>query len=418
MNDSQKGSGVKTVTRCRICRGGQLTEFFNLGDQPLANSFLKKEDLDKREPVYPLRVLFCADCNLVQLGEVVDPEVLFANYVYFSSGMPASRHWQDYAKSVAPEFIRSPEDLIVEIGSNDGHFLEIIKSSHGRILGVDPAKNIAALANSRGIPTIADFFSEKVAARIAEEQGPAKMIVANNVVAHVDDLHDLFAGIEKLLTRDGVFIMEAPYLVDMFENLAFDTIYHEHLSYLALRPLANLFARFNLAIFDVKAVPIQGNSIRVFAARKGTRNIEPSVETLLRKEKNIGFDKLSSYFELAGQIAALKDDVVNLLKSLKEQGKRIIAYGAPAKGNTLLNYYQIGPDVLDFATEELPSKIGVYTPGMKIPVFHVDRARQNPPDFYFLLAWNYKNVVLNEKEKAFRAKGGKFIMPVGRERII
>lgn len=417
MNDNQKDSGVRTVTRCRICESSDLTEFLHLGDQPLANSFLKASDLEKPEAKYPLRTLFCHECNLVQLGEVIDPRLLFSDYIYFSSGMPAGRHWRDYAQSVVKEFIQDPRDLVVEIGSNDGHFLAVVKETHANILGVDPAQNIARLANERGIPTVPDFFSKDVAEQILHDRGPAKIIIANNVVGHIDDHHDLLRAVVRLLAPSGVFIMEAPYLADMFENLAFDTIYHEHLSYLALWPLRNLFSRFGLEVFDAKVLPIQGNSIRIFVARKGVREVWPSVEDLVQKELLMKMHEPGTYFGLGEEIENLKDEVTSLLRGLKGQGKRIIGYGAPAKGNTLLNYFQIGPEILDFSTEELPSKIGVYTPGMRIPVFHVSKARQNPPDYYFLLAWNYKDAVL-QKEQNFVKTGGKFIMPIGRERII
>lgn len=416
MSDNPKGSGVKIISRCRICESSNLTEFLHLGDQPLANSFLREADLAKPDLKYPLRVLFCQNCNLVQLGEVVDPKLLFSDYIYFSSNMPVGSHWRDYAESVVKEFSQDPSDLVVEIGSNDGHFLAVVKETHTNILGVDPAQNIARLANERGIPTIPVFFSKDIAEQILRQRGPAKLIIGNNVVAHINDHHDLLTGIERLLAPQGVFVFEAPYLLDMFENLTFDTIYHEHLSYLALRPLINLFNRFGLEIFDVKVFPIQGNSIRVFAARTGTREVRPSVADLVKKELLLGLDELGTYFALGKQIEQLKVEVVSLLRDLKNQGKRILGYGAPARGNTLLNYYQIGPETLDFLTEELPSKIGVYTPGMRIPVLHVQAARQNPPDYYFLLAWNYKNAAM-QKEQDFVKKGGKFIMPVGKVRI-
>lgn len=417
MNDKQKGSGAKTITSCRICRGLKLTEFFNLGRQPLANSFLKKEDLGNPEAYYPLRVMFCNNCHLVQLGEVVDPELLFSRYVYFSSGMPASKHFRDYAKDAIKRFITSSEDLFIEIGSNDGHFLQVVKESHPKILGVDPAENIAKEANERGIPTIPDFFSSEVARNIVSKYGQAKVIVGNNVVAHIDNHHDLIKGVKELLVDDGVFIFEAPYIVDMFENLTFDTIYHEHLSYLAVRPLVRLLEQYGLEIFDVEVHPIQGQSIRVFAGRIGVRPVSASVSVLIKKELDLRFDCVDSYFRLANQIEKLKAEVVPFLRDLKQQGKRIVGYGAPAKGNTLLNYYGIGRDILDYATEELPSKIGLYTPGTHIPVVHISEFRNNPPDYAFFLAWNYRDAVL-EKEAGFRSRGGKFIMPVGEIRIL
>jgi hypothetical protein len=419
MSDKPKGFGPDyiSITKCRICEGNRLANFFDLGSQPLANGFLKESELNQAEVFYPLRVLFCEDCNLVQLGEAVNPEILFLNYVYFSSGMPASKHFRDYAEDIAKRFVGNPEDLLVEIGSNDGHFLSVIKETHGKILGVDPAKNLAKLANQKGISTIPDFFSEKIAKGIFRERGGAKVIVGNNVVAHIFDYHDLLKAITALLADDGVFVFEAPYLVDMFENLSFDTIYHEHLSYLAIKPLVYLFDKYDLEIFDVEIHPIQGNSIRVFSARKGQRKIEDSVDKLLAREKELKLDRLESYRSLAARFSDLKKEVMDLLGLIKTSGKKIAGYGAPAKGNTLLNFFGIGPDILDYATEELPSKIGLFTPGMHIPVVYVKQFRENYPDYAFLLAWNYKTVAL-EKERGFILKGGKFIMPVGSERIL
>ena len=347
----------------------------------------------------------------------MEPEILFRDYVYFSSGMPSSPHYCAYADEVVSRFIKSPQDQVVEIGSNDGHLLAEIQNKGVKILGIDPAKNIAVQACARGIETLPEFFSEKLAHEIRNTRGAAKVIIGNNVVAHIDDHHDLVRGIKALLADDGVFVLEAPYLADMFENLTFDTVYHEHLSYLAVRPLQRLFEQFGMEIFDIKVFPVQGNSLRVYACNKGAYPVQPSVVALVQKEINSGFHTFFAYQELAQCIRGLKNEVKQTIASVRKDGKRIAAYGAPAKGNTLLNYFALGGDCLDFATEELPSKIGLLTPGMHVPVVHIDTARKNPPDYYLLLAWNYKDVVL-EKEKDFLDRGGKFIMPVGRERII
>ncbi len=405
----------ETNTKCRICKSEHLSQFFDLGETALANSFLKKEELNKPEPKYPLRVFFCEDCGLSQLGDVVDPSVLFRNYVYFSSGMPKlSDHFRNYAEEVVNNFITSKNDLVIEIGSNDGILIGAIKEMGTRILGVDPAENIAKVANERGIETIADFFSEKLANEIVEKYGQAKVMIGNNVVAHINDYQDLIKGVKTLLSDDGVFIFEAPYLIDMFENLAFDTIYHEHLSYLSVRPLKNFFEQFGLQIFDVKILPVQGNSLRVYVSRLGKYIVKLSVEEYLKKEKELKMDTFEAYKELARRASELKERVLTTLRGIKNDGKKIAAYGAPAKGNTLLNYFRIGPEILDYATETLPSKIGLYTPGTHIPVIDIEDARKNPPDYYLLLAWNYKDIIL-EKEKDFRERGGKFIVPVGKE---
>lgn len=404
-------------TQCRICRSRSLIQFLDLGEQPLANSFLRKVDLLSPEPKYPLRVFFCAYCGLSQLVDIVSPEILFRDYVYFSSGMPSSPHFKRYASEVADRFLSSPKDFVVEIGSNDGHLLREIKEIGARILGVDPARNIAARANENGIPTIPEFFGETLARRMVQEHGEAKVVIGNNVVAHIDDHHDLVRGVSALLASDGVFIFEAPYLADMFKNLTFDTVYHEHMSYLLVRPLMHLFAQYGMEVFDAKIVASQGNSLRVFACRKGAFPIDVAVSALAQKELEMGLDKIETYHQLARRVADLKNEVVSVVGDLKRRGKRIAGYGAPAKGNTLLNYFGIGPETLEYATEALPSKIGFYTPGMHIPVIAVEEARKNPPDYYLMLAWNYQDVIL-QKEAEFLARGGKFIMPVGSERIV
>jgi len=409
---------LRKHNECRICKSKNLKQFLNLGEMPLANSFLSREDLKKPESKFPLRVLFCNECGLSQLEEVINSDILFRNYVYLSSGMPKkfSEHFKNYADEVISRFIKSKDDLVVEIGSNDGILLSVFLNKT-RILGIDPAENVAKIATENGIETIADYFSENLAAEIVKKYGHARAIMGNNVVMHIDDHHDLMKGVKTLLTNDGVFIFEAPYMRDMFDNLTFDTIYHEHLSYLTVKPFSLLFKQFGMEIIDIKEIPVHGVSLRVYAAKTGAHEIKPAVAEYLKREEEMGFDKFETYLKLAERIGELKEKVVNNLTDLKSKGKKIAGYGAPAKGNTLLNYFNIGPEILDYATEALPSKIGLYTPGTHIPVIDIEEARKNPPDYYLLLAWNYKDVIL-EKEKEFRQSGGKFIMPIGDGEII
>lgn len=410
---------MKTNPHCRMCGSRQLTKFLDLGESPLANSFLTTENLqNNKEEKYPLRVFFCEDCNLSQLTDVISPELLFKDYVYFSSGMPVlPAHFRNYALEVKNNFLTSTDQLVVELGSNDGILIGAIKDLGARVLGVDPAENIAKIANTRGIETIPAFFSESLAQEIRQKHGPAQVIIGNNVVAHIDNHHDLMRGVAHLLDDKGVFIIEAPYLVDMFENLTFDTIYHEHLSYLSIHPLQRLLSKFGLEIFDVKVFPMQGVSLRMYADKKNTRPIEYSVQEFLNREDEFGLHKLEKYRELALKVSQLKRKVIATLQDLKSSNKKISAYGAPAKGNTLLNYFGIGHSIIDYATEALPSKIGLYTPGTHIPIIDIEQARKNPPDYYLMLAWNYKDAIL-AKEKNFREKGGKFIIPVGDVEII
>ncbi len=401
-----------------MCGSTNLELIIDLGETALANSFLKKDELTKEEQKYPLRVFFCRDCYLCQLTEVVDPEILFRNYVYFSSGMPIlPKHFKDYADEAFDRFVSSKDDLVVEIGSNDGLLLLAIKNRGARVLGIDPAVNIAKVANSRGVETIPEFFNKQLAESLVNNYGHAKVMIGNNVVAHINDHQGLVQGVKKLLTEDGVFIFEAPYLVDMFENYTFDTIYHEHLSYLAITPLKKLFEKYDMEIFDVKIYPVQGNSIRVFVGNRGKHPVFKSVRELLNKERDLKLDSLKTYQKLARQIAEMKENVKSIMLDLKKSGAKIAGYGAPAKGNTLLSYYGVGNDILDYLTEALPSKIGLYSPGTHIPVIDIEDARQNPPDYFLLLAWNYKDAIL-DKEKEFLKKGGKFIMPVGEVGIL
>ncbi|MBP9711282.1 MAG: class I SAM-dependent methyltransferase [Candidatus Pacebacteria bacterium] len=399
-------------TSCRMCGSTKLHKVMDLGDQPLANAFLAKEQLAQPEATYPLVVYWCEECSLAQLIHTVDPSILFRDYVYFSMGMPkVSDHFRRYAEDALSRFVTDPSQLVVEVGSNDGVLLLSIKD-RVRVLGVDPALNIAKLANERGVETLAEFFSESLAKQIKESHGSARIIIGNNVIAHIDDHTDLVRGVRELLDPDGVFVFEAPYLTDMFDNLAFDTVYHEHLNFFAVRPLVQHFASKGLEVFDVELHPVQGLSLRVFVGHPGKHPVSSRVQERVSDELKRGFDKRSTYEELAQKVAHIKDEVVIHLQNLKKSGKKIAGYGAPAKGNTLLNYYGIGPETLDYLTEALPSKIGKFSPGMRIPVIDIDEARKNPPDYFFMLAWNYQKAIL-EKETEFRTKGGKFVMPIG-----
>ena len=405
-------------TECRMCGGMRLVKFLDLGEQPFANSFLAEKDLGNEEPTAPLEVYWCRDCSLAQLLHVVDPEVLFRDYVYFSSGMPKiSDHWNQYAAHVMVNFLRDPKELVVEIGSNDGILLMPFRDKGFRILGIDPAENIADIANGRGILTIPKFFSSELARMVVRDKGRASAILANNVFAHIDDHRDFMRGIDVLLSENGVLVIEAPYLLDMFKNLAYDTIYHEHLSFLAVRPLIVFFAKFGFEIFDVQLVKAQGTSLRLFVGRRGKHEVKPSVFGRVSEELALHLDQESAYRQLAARVEKSKMALRETLILLKSQGKRIAAYGAPAKGNTLLNYCDIGSDVIDYALENLPSKQGLYTPGMYIPVMSPVQVAtkvepKNPVDYYLLLAWNYREAIL-ETEKAFIARGGKFIVPIG-----
>lgn len=402
-------------TQCRDCGSTELTKFLDLGSQPPANRFLSKNELAQPEPLYPLEVYFCGNCNLAQLIHVVDKSELFRNYVYFSAPMPkVSAYWQSYADDVSQRFLGDQKKFVVEIGSNDGILLQSFQQVGHTVLGVDPAENIAELANQRGIPTQAAFFGQTIAKEIVQTNGAADAILSNNVVAHIDNHHDLCAGIDTLIAPTGVWVIEAPYLIDMFENLTYDTIYHEHLSFLAVRPLQKLFAQYNLEIFDVTVVPAQGQSLRLFVGRPHAHALQPMVAELVQKELTYQLDHIESYVTLAHRVEQSKNKLCTVLNDLKHQGRTIAAYGAPAKGMTVLNYAKIGTTILDHVLEDLPSKQGLFTPGGHIPVVSSDWSHHHLPDYYLLLAWNYAKAIF-EKEQAFIQHGGKFIIPVGDE---
>lgn len=403
-------------TTCRDCGSTKLTLFLDLSDQPPANAFLTKEALAAgKEARYPLKAYVCDDCQLVQLVDVVDLDTLFQDYVYLTAGAGPTtpKHFTEYAQSIIDRFHLTEDSFVVELGSNDGLLLSAFQQlGIKKVLGVDPAKNVAQMANERGTPTIAEPWGEAVAKRIAQEHGKADVIIGNNVVAHINDHQGLVRAVKELLAQNGAFVFEAPYLVDMFENLSFDTIYHEHLACLSVRPLKRMFESHGLEIFDVEEKKVQGISVRVFLGWPSKHEVLSHVPEIIKKEEEIGLDRVESYHELARRVEGRIKELTLLLEKLKSEGKSIAGYGAPAKGNTLLNYAKIGPETLDYLTEELPTKVGKFSPGMHIPVVHIDDARKNPPDYFLVLAWNYLDKIL-EREDALLKHGTKFIVPIG-----
>jgi len=325
-------------------------------------------------------------------------------------------HFAGLAQDLMHRFGMPSEALVVDIGSNDGTLLENFQKHNMETLGIEPADNIAELAVSRGIETLNDFFNESFARRICAERGQAKVLLATNVFAHVHDLEDLLRGVSCLLADDGIFAIEVPYLVDMLSNLEFDTIYHEHLSYFAVHPLVTLFSRFGMGIVEVERISVHGGSLRIYV-QKSADSSSPSVAELLELEAELGLGSLEPYQKFAEEVAQVRGELVSLLQALKTQGARIAGYGAPAKGNVLLNYCKIGTDILDYATDTTPFKQGRYTPGMHIPVFPESRFHEIPPDYALLLAWNYADEILR-KEEGYRRAGGKFIIPIPKPRLV
>jgi C-methyltransferase C-terminal domain/Putative zinc binding domain/Methyltransferase domain len=403
---------------CRICSGQNTKKFLAIGPTPLANAFLRREQLNGPEASYPLDVYFCETCGLVQLGYVVPPEILFKDYIYVSSTSDTIPvYFAGYADEVAARFLNAPDDLVVEMGSNDGCLLKQFRKHNLRTLGVEPAANIAKIASANGIETLNDFFCERTAKLLREEKGEAKVILGNNVFAHIGNLEDVLKGLDVLLAPDGKAIFDVPYLVNLLDNLEFDTIYHEHLSYFSVHPLDFLFRKYGFKVFDVKRVSIHGGSIRVYANRAGAApNVQSSVHDLLALEKERHLDSFEPYAEFGSRVSALREDLMKMLRQLKSQGKRIAGYGAPAKGNTLLNYCKIGTDFLDYIVDKSPLKQNLYTPGMHIPVYGVEKLLEDRPDFVLILAWNFAEEIMRQ-QRAYGEQGGKFILPVPSPRI-
>jgi len=402
---------------CRICGSKQLYKFLELGPTPLANSFLREDQLKGKEDYYPLDMYFCRKCHLVQLSDIVNPEVMFKDYPYITgTSKPMQKHFFGLAKEVIHEFNIDKNDLIVDIGSNDGTLLQNF-SNHGiSTLGVEPASNISKLAEQKGISTINRFFNEECAKEIRNEFGPAKAITATNVFAHADDLNGILHGVDALLSDDGIFVVEVPYLLNLLINVEFDTVYHEHLSYFSLHPLIWLFHNYRMDIVNVKQIPVHGGSLRIFIKRAKSI-ISSSSNIFLQQEKNYNIDSLATYDNFSKNVKSVKYELVELLRKLKGKGKIISGYGATAKGNTLLNYCKIGPGILDYISDTTPFKQGRYTPGMHIPVVSENEFHANPPDYALLLAWNYaKDILIKERE--YQSKGGRFIMPIPEPHII
>lgn len=410
---------AKKFPYCRFCLNKKLIQIINLGNQPAANAFLKKGQLELKEPSFPLKVNFCSRCGLLQLSHVVSPDYLFRNYVYISSTSPVFvAHFEDYAKSVYEKFKLNHKSLVVDIGSNDGILLKPFKELGVKVLGVDPAKKIAREATRNGIPTLPEYFDQRLSERISKKHGYADVITANNVFAHVPYIDELVLATKKLLKSNGVFIIEAPYLIDFLQKNLFDTIYHEHVSYLSIKPLTVLFKRLNMEVFDVQKTDSHGGSIRVFVKKDtSAREIKMDVMKFIKEEEVLGLRQPATFRKFAKKIAQNKKNLNQLLKKIKSSGKTIVGYGAPAKGNTLLNYFKIGPEVLDYIIEDSLYKVGLFTPGMHIPVVSPKEISKTNPDFIFILAWNFAEPIM-KKLDSYKKKGGRFIIPVPTPRVI
>jgi len=401
---------------CKSCGSNNVQLILSLGETPLANSLLREQELSKPEPRYPLDLVFCENCTLVQITEVIAPEVLFTDYPYFSSFSDSMlNHSKDLALRLLKERSLNSDSLVVEPASNDGYLLRNYVEQGIPILGIEPALNIAEFANNQGIRTLPKFFSIDLSHELTELGYHADIIHANNVLAHVADINEFVAGIEHLLKPDGICVIEVPYVVDLVDHTEFDTIYHEHLFYYSLCSLIPLFSRNGLTVYDVEQIPIHGGSLRIFASK----NYSPrsSVEKLLKSERTLKVDSFAFYDGFRTKVEGIRRDLVELLENLTSQDKRIAAYGASAKGSTLLNYAGIGARTIEFVADRSTVKQGYYTPGTHIPIVAPGVLLEEMPDYLLLLAWNFMEEILAQQEQYVKA-GGKFIIPIPEVRIL
>jgi len=405
---------------CRMCGEGSLTKAMSLTPTPPGNDFLTKEELGRDEPVYPLDLYFCEACHHIQLGHVVDPKILYQkNYSYVSATSAYFvNHLKHYAKDMVERFDLKPGDLAVDIGSNDGTCLSFFKDKGMKVVGVDPATEIAGKATENGIDTIADFFGYRLAIELRKKYGTAKYITSHNACAHIDNLFDVVKGVEHWLDVDGVFVLEVGYFVDVYSNTWFDTVYHEHVDYHTVAPFEKLFNRVGMELISVERISPQGGSIRVMAQKKGgIIKRDNSVDELIALEAKLGLDKAETLYKLNHKIIQVRDKLHDLIHSLKADGKSIAGFGAPTKATTLMAHFGLDATVLDFIVDDNPLKQGLFTPITHIPVLSADALYKMKPDYVLILAWNFAEPIM-QMHKKYSEQVGQFILPMPNPEIV
>lgn len=402
--------------KCTICGTENLYKFLDLGNQPPSDAFIKEEGLNEPEIYYPLQAYFCEKCKLVQLGYAVDPKILFNEYVY-TTGTNNSliKNFNELVGTIVHRFNLGKDDLAIDIGSNDGTLLKFYLKYNIKILGVEPS-TVANIAIKNGIPTLNKFFNEKTASVILKNNGKAKIITATNIFAHVEDLSSFVKGINEVLAEDGVFITESHYLLSLLENMQWDSIYHEHLRMYSLKPLICLFDAFGMDVFDAEKITTHGGSIRAYACKRGAYKKSGNVKKLLQEEEKSRLYDKQTYKMFQKKVLQHKMEIQEILINIKKEGKRVVGVGAPAKGNTLLNYCNITPDILDYIVEKSNLKIGLYTPGTHIKVVDEGFLYKDQPDYAFILSWNIADELIPKLKRA--GYKGKFIVPIPYPHIV
>ena len=413
------GNGIE-MGSCRLCSAPLKRTFVDLGMSPLCESYIAPQQLNRMEPFYPLHAFVCEKCLLVQLGEYVSPDHIFSEYAYFSSYSDSwLRHAKDYVAMITERLRLGPQSFVIEIASNDGYLLKNFVERSIPVLGIDPAANVAEAAKAHGVPTLVRFFGEAAANDLVAEGKQADLIVGNNVLAHVPDLNDFVRGMTLLLKPDGVITVEFPHLLRLIEGNQFDTIYHEHFSYFSFLSAENTFARHELTVFDVEEIPTHGGSLRVYARHLEDtgKPVTTRVNSLRTHEQQAGFERLETYATFEERVKETKRNFVEFLIAAKRGAKAVAGYGAPGKGNTLLNYCGIRTDFIDYTVDRNPYKHGKFLPGTHIPIYPPEKLEQTKPDFVVILPWNLRDEIV-EQLSFVRKWGGQFVVPIPETSII
>ncbi|TSC84139.1 MAG: C-methyltransferase [Parcubacteria group bacterium Gr01-1014_17] len=401
---------------CRVCKSTAVKPFLDLGNQPHGDSFIATKDLNEHEPHYPLRACFCLDCTTAQIDYTVPKEVMFEYYPYVSgTTRMLKEHFEKSTERLIKKLKLKKGDFVVDIGSNDGTWLECYKNTGIRFLGIDGAKNLAKIANAKGLETWPKFFNKKIAQEVIAKKGGANLVTAAGVFFHLEELHSVTEGIAELIGGTGVLCVQAIYLGEMVNIGAFDQIYHEHLTYWTLRSIEHLLGYYGLEVFSVEFFPIHGGTIEYLIAKNGVRKIEPSVAAMRSKEKKLRLGDIKTFEKFGARVWEMKKELIPILRKYKKKEKRIFALGAPIKGSTLLNSFGIGTELVECAVEVNPLKIGKYIPGVRIPI--KDERTAGEPDAYLVLPWNFLPELLRKMESYIKG-GGAFIVPVPKPMVI